>query len=260
MKSIVIKLSGKALSGFFESKKWSDLIKYLQTQYEGVLVVHGAGTTISDWSSKLGCPTRFYQGQRVTTAEILDVVAAVQSGLLNQKIIASLAAQGCTATGLSGVDRNLFVARYIDPELGFVGYPELCSDAAWINELMSNGIIPVFSSLCRDENGNLMNVNADIFCEVLAEAIHADTVLFISDVQGVRINGAFQQTLSASEINAGISSGEITDGMIPKLQSCIKLLTNGINRVWIGADLDVPSNTDFESVNMKGTWIVNHAA
>ena len=152
--------------------------------------------------------------------------------------------------GLSGIDRGTFIANYFDKELGYVGKPELVGSANWIIELLNEGIIPIFSSVCRDVSGNLMNVNADLFAETVALAVNADSVFFVSDVEGVKISGSVVSSLSEDEIISGIVDGQITDGMIPKLKSCIELLEMGINKIWIGSQL-----LDQEKLN--GTWIIN---
>lgn len=103
-----------------------------------------------------------------------------------------------------------------------------------------------------------MNVNADIFAKELAITIQADTVLFLSDIEGVRMNGSLQTLLSEADINEGFVNEQITDGMIPKLQSCLDLLRAGIGKVWIGNDLS--NFNDSLETNLKGTWIVKSEA
>jgi len=254
MEIVVLKLSGKTLTDFLSSKKWTKIIQELRSKFDGVVIVHGAGKLINEWSGKLGIENKFKKGQRITTQKQMNIVAAVQAGLVNSQIITKLNYAGLNATGVSGIDRNTFVADYIDPELGFVGKPKLKNSINWIFELLEDDVIPVFSSVCRDANGNLMNVNADIFTEVLSIALKVDTVFFVSDVSGVMINGAVKNILTEHEIIYGIANGDIKDGMIPKLLSCALLLNKGINKVWIGSQL----HTNFEKdKNTNGTWIIN---
>ena len=257
MKTAVIKISGKSINEILTTDKWISALKNFSTEYDGIVLVHGAGKSISEWSEKLGIDTQFINGQRVTSEKQMEVVAAVQAGILNSRINAKLNADGFNSIGLSGIDRNTFTAEYINKELGFVGKPVLTGSITWINELLNSNVIPVFSSVCKDASGNLMNVNADIFTEALANAINAYSVFFVSDVEGVKINGNFQEALTEEDIINGIISGEITDGMIPKLNSCIELLKKGINKVWIGSQINNSSLNKTERLNGNGTWIVN---
>ena len=253
MKTAIIKISGKAIEDFVSNPEWLSVITGLHNEFDGLIIVHGAGNQISEWSSALGCKINFIDGQRVTDEPTMNVVAAVQAGLINSKIVSYLCAKNFNAIGLTGIDNNLFVADYTDPKLGFVGIPKPNKNISWLNELMKSYCIPVFSSLCRDINGNLMNVNADIFTNTLASALNAEMVLFVSDVKGVILNGTTQKQLCEKEIMQGIRENEITGGMIPKLQSCMSLLRSGVNRVWIGNNL--ARSTSLNN-NEEGTWIV----
>ncbi|MEN8191313.1 MAG: acetylglutamate kinase [Bacteroidota bacterium] len=256
MKIVVLKLSGKALSEFTTEKLYVDFMHSLKEHYDGVVVVHGAGKMISEWSTSMNVSPTFVNGQRKTTKEVMDIVSAVQGGLTNSTITSYLHAKGFEATGLNGIDRGLFVADYLDEELGFVGKPKLTGSVEWLKEMMQSGVIPVYSSVCRDHEGNLMNVNADLFTKELAIALDADTVLFVSDVEAVKIAGNSMQEMSEHDIKHGIINGHITDGMIPKLESSVELLNKSIKKVWIGND---PTKLQFKSAllnDMGGTWIV----
>lgn len=257
MKTAVIKISGKAINEFSSTDKWISVLKNLYENFAAIVIVHGAGKNISEWSGKLGLETKFINGQRVTTHEQMEVVAAVQAGLINSQLTAKLNSAGFESAGLSGIDRNTFTAEYFNKELGFVGKPILTGSAKWIIDLLKSNVIPVFSSICRDAAGNLMNVNADIFAEAVATAINAETVFFISDVEGVKINGSVKKMLTEEEIINGIVSGEVTGGMIPKLNSCMELLKNGINKIWIGSQLNIYSEQNNSEGSKNGTWIIN---
>ena len=133
--------------------------------------------------------------------------------------------------------------------------------ADWLFNLINQNVIPVFSSVCRDENGNLMNVNADLFAKAIALTLKADSVVFLSDVDGVKLNGNYKSFITDMEVAEGIKSGEINNGMIPKLESCIDLLNNGINKIWIGKDfLELDLNNLLLENNKKGSWIVHRQA
>ena len=254
MKIAIIKISGKALNELFSSDNWVMSLKKLNQSYDGLVIVHGAGKDISEWSKALGHEVKFIEGQRVTSEGIMEVVAAVQSGVLNSKIVSRLISSGLNAAGFTGIDHGSFIASNVNKELGFVGIPKQVKSVKWVNDLLNNKVIPVFSSVCRDAEGNLMNVNADIFTEVLAASLKAESVFFVSDVQGVMLKGNYQSKLGAREILKGINEGDITDGMIPKMNSCLDLLDKGINKVWIGSKIF----EDFisEKKISGGTWIV----
>jgi len=256
MKIVVLKLSGKALHEFTTNSHHVDMMNDLKSHYDGVVVVHGAGKMISEWSETMNVATSFINGHRKTTKETMDIVSVVQGGLTNSTITSHLHAKGFEATGLNGIDRGLFVADYLDKELGYVGKPILTGSVGWLKTLMQEGVIPVYSSVCRDVDGNLMNVNADLFTKELAIALNADTVLFVSDVEAVQIAGNTMQQMSEHDIKSGIENGHITDGMIPKLESSVELLNKAVKKVWIGNN---PTKLKFKSAllnDMGGTWIV----
>jgi acetylglutamate kinase len=254
MKIAVIKISGKAINELFAADTWIKSIKKLKLSYEGVIIVHGAGKDISEWSKALGHEVKFIEGQRVTSEGIMEVVAAVQSGVLNSKIVSRLISSGLNAIGLTGIDHGSFIAKNVNEKLGFVGVPQQVNSTDWVKELLDKNVIPVFSSVCRDADGNLMNVNADIFTEVLAASVKAESVYFVSDVQGVMLNGNYQSTIEANDIRKGINEGDITDGMIPKMNSCLDLLNKGICKIWIGSKIfeDLIGEKKYSG----GTWIV----
>lgn len=252
MELAIIKISGKSLENFTTGKNGVNLIKNLQNKYSKVILIHGGGKIITEWSQKLGIQAIFHEGQRITCKDSMEITAAVQGGLINSKLTAYLHTFGIKAIGLNGIDMDSFEAEYINEKLGFVGNPIAKSDSKWIMDLLSNNIVPVFSSICRDSKGNLMNVNADLFAGAVAKLLKAYSVYFLSDTVGVKLNGQFQNSICIDDLNNGLSSGEITDGMIPKVRTCINLLSSGISKIWIGNKLQ------FRGRDMNGTWIVQN--
>lgn len=250
-KIVLLKISGKAIEDLMLKDTWIKTIRNLKNIFDAVVIVHGAGNLISEWCKAMGYEPEFYEGQRITDKKTMEVVAAVQSGLLNAKIVNRLQTNKVNAIGLTGIDNGLFIAEYFDENLGYVGNPVLTGNMKLLHSIMGAGIVPVFSSICRDKEGNLMNVNADIFTKALAIAMEADTVLFLSDIDGVKSGGAVQMTVDSEDIYNGILKGEITDGMIPKLKSCTEMIEKGIKRVWIGRELN-----NFSDINITGTLIV----
>ena len=256
MKKALIKVSGKTISNITSDSKWIELLKNIKEEYDSVIIVHGAGVKITEWSAQLGINAEYFEGHRITDADTMDVVAAVQGGLINLKLVSYLQSNGIESIGLSGVDRGIFTANYLNEEIGFVGDPEQVGCNKWLDKMLHEGVIPVFSSICKDESGNLMNVNADLFANALAVSLKVDTVFFISDIEGVYINGVCQNKLTQSQINRGIMNNDITDGMVPKLLSCMHLLSHGIDKIWIGNETEFVSHKDnFNTENIGGTWI-----
>lgn len=252
MELAIIKISGKSLEEFTSGSIGVNLIKNLQEKYTHVILIHGGGKIISEWSERLGIKPNFHDGQRITCKESMEITAAVQGGLINSKLSAYLQTNLIKSIGLNGIDMNLFEAEYLNEKLGFVGNPISNSDSKWLTDLLKNGIVPVFSSICRDKSGNLMNVNADLFAGAIAKLLKADSIYFLSDTEGVKLQGEFKSKLSLAELNSGLLSGEITDGMIPKINTCINLIENGITNIWIG------NSIQHHEYNMKGTWIGNN--
>ena len=255
MKIAVVKLSGKAIEDFISNPDCLKVIKKLHARYDGLIIVHGAGNQISEWTTALGGKNNFIDGQRVTDEFSMNVVAAVQAGMINSRITGFLCSRDLNAIGLTGIDNNIFVADYTDDKLGFVGIPKINKNISWLRDLMSTSTIPVFSSICRDESGNLMNVNADIFTNILAASLNAETVFFVSDVKGVLLNGKIKKEICQDEITEGINNKQITGGMIPKLQSCASLINAGVKRVWIGNNLSGLLSGRSNGI-ANGTWIV----
>lgn len=252
MKLAIIKISGKSLNTFTNSQIGSKLINDLKEKYTSVILIHGGGNLITEWLKKLEIQTSFFNGQRVTDAKSMEVTAAVQDGLINSKLNAYLQNNGINSIGLNGIDLGLFKADYLDDKLGFVGNPIPNQSYQWLEQMLRNNIVPVFSSVCSDSNGNLMNVNADLFAGAIAKLLKAETILFISDLDGVILNGEFQKSLSIDDIHTGLSTGEINGGMIPKMNTCLNLLSNGVNNIWIGNNFNEINNSE----SNLGTWII----
>jgi len=252
MNLVIVKISGKSLETFISSQTGVCLINELKEKYSSVILIHGGGNLITKWSNKLGLETSFFEGQRITDLKGMEVTVAVQDGLINSKLTSYLQSKNIQSIGLNGIDMGLLKAEYINDKLGFVGYPLPNQSYQWLIKLLRDGIVPVFSSVCSDDKGNLMNVNADLFTGAIAKLLKANTVVFVSDVEGVKLEGKYQKSLSVDEINKGLTSGEINGGMIPKMNTCINLLTNGINKIWIGNDFNEITNPK----SKLGTWII----
>jgi acetylglutamate kinase len=203
-----------------------------------VVVVHGGGQAVSAWSRRLSLPVEKRDGLRVTTPEIAEVVEMVLSGPVNRLVVSALRAAGLDAVGLSGVDGELLTAR---PAAGLGHVGEIVQvRASLLQSLLLAGLTPVVAPVAPAEDGTgvPLNVNADHAAAAVAGALHAEELLFVSDVPGVDIDGVAQPTLAVSEIEAMIELGIATDGMAAKLRSAGHALGAGVRAVRIG-DLEM---------------------
>lgn len=256
MNIAVIKLSGKSIEQFMQIEFQKSLVDSLIAKGKKVVIVHGAGKQISEWADALGHQSEFINGQRVTDQKMMDIVVAVQGGIINKKIISSMNANGYHAVGLSGIDGNLFSVDIIDEKLGFVGKPKIKGSANYIFKMLEHESIPVFSSICMNDAGEIINVNADLFTSELAAVLGAEEVYFFSDISGVIIDGKTVKFMEEQDIFDGIAQNKITGGMIPKLTSSLELVKKGISKVWIGNQLIINNNFETEG----GTFVVRSSA
>jgi acetylglutamate kinase len=205
---------------------------------EPVVVVHGGGQMVNAWSRRLNLPVEKRDGLRVTTPEIAEVVEMVLGGPVNRLVVSALRAAGLDAVGLSGVDGGLLTAR---PAAGLGHVGEIVQvRASLLESLLLTGLTPVVAPVAPAEGGTgvPLNVNADHAAAAVAGALHAEELLFVSDVPGVDVGGVAQPTLAASEIEAMIELGTAIDGMAAKLRSAARALGAGVRAVRIG-DLEM---------------------
>lgn len=194
------------------------------------VVVHGGGAEASRWLDAMQIPTRFERGLRVTDEKVLPVVVAVFAGLVNKRIVAAINAAGACAVGFSGADGRLLECTLAGPEFGFVGEPAAVHPEAVI-ALREAGIIPVVSPIGYVPGSpadQLVNVNADTVAGSIAAAIGAESVLFLTDVDGVRGPAGVVPALDAATARAYIADGTIAGGMIPKVEACLHAAALGV--------------------------------
>lgn len=183
----------------------------------------------------LGKQSEFIAGLRVTDAETRDVALMVLAGKVNKSLVAALGALGQPAVGLSGGDGLLFRARKkrTAPDLGYVG-EIVSSDPRWIEAIWKLNGVPVISSMALGFDGEYYNVNADEMAAACATACHADALVFLTDVPGVKgADGEVLRWLSIDQIAEMAKSAIISGGMLPKLSACREALLNGVKRVRI---------------------------
>ena len=206
-----------------------------QAVHEGLqaVIVHGGGKQMTRYLAERGVESRFVNGLRVTTPEVLDAVLKVLAGSVNQELVAALVACGAAAVGLSGMDALLTEARRMNEELGAVGQP-VRSNPRLLDLLVNGGYVPVIACLAGDPQGRFFNVNADQMAVSLASAMGADKLLFLTDVDGVRGgDSSVFPTLSAEQCQQLIDLGLATGGMRAKLESASNAMRAGLGEVVI---------------------------
>lgn len=221
----VIKLGGSTLGAHDTSLRD---IATARRAGRSIVVVHGGGAMISAWLARAGIEAKFVRGLRATDEASLEIVVAVLAGLVNKTLVAQLSALGAPAIGLSGADAMVLQARPYDDELGFVGKIERVNPYA-IEELLRLGHLPVIAPIAIEaDGGQLLNTNADTAAGEIAAALKAESLVFLTDVEGVLdAEKRLLPTLSAADARALIASGAASGGMIPKLEAAVRAASAG---------------------------------
>ena len=203
-----------------------------------VVVVHGGGKQMTRFLAERGVESRFVNGLRVTTPEVIDAVLKVFAGSVNAELVSAFRAAGARPVGLSGLDAGLVDAVLLDPEIGQVGRP-VHSDARLLNLLTGESLtgesyLPVVACVAGDALGNVYNVNADQMAVACAVSFAAESLLFLTDVDGVRDqSGSICNTLTAQQAGALIREGVATGGMQAKLEAAADALNKGVSQVLV---------------------------
>jgi acetylglutamate kinase len=210
------------------------------------IVVHGGGPQIGSLLERLNIRSEFKGGLRVTDRATVEVVEMVLAGSVNKEIVAAINAQGGRAVGISGKDANLMRGRRIerrfrDPDsnveeivdLGFVGEPSSV-DPHIVDVIIHSDLIPVIAPIGVGPEGETLNINADTFAAALATAMKAKRLLLLTDVEGVLDkDGNLIKSLTSAEAQVLIEDGTISGGMIPKIESCLDVIAEGVEAVVI---------------------------
>ncbi|MDP2037849.1 MAG: acetylglutamate kinase [Ignavibacteria bacterium] len=197
-----------------------------------VVVVHGGGKEITSLAEKLDIKTKFVNGQRYTDEDMRDVVQMVLGGLINKDIVRRININGGRAVGISGIDANLVTVKQLDKALGLVG-EVIDVNASFIRNLLNDGYLPVIAPIGVDAEGTVYNVNADIAAGPIAASLSATKLVYMTDIDGVKINGKLASHLTQSEAQKYIADGNISGGMIPKVESALAALESGVQKVHI---------------------------
>jgi acetylglutamate kinase len=232
-KTIVVKVGGAAIEAAPLARSFADDVSLLRSAGVKVVIVHGGGPQLTEVSTRLGLQARFVDGLRVTDAETLDAATMVLAGAVNTHVVATLAADGVPAVGLSGVDGSLLIARRRsdDPDLGFVG-EVVRVDPGVVVTLLDAGFVPVVASLAVDDAGQPYNVNADEAAAALAIGLGAQKLVVLTDVPGViGPDGDLLSELSVSGAEGLLAEADtIGGGMVPKLLGLVSALRAGVGR------------------------------
>ena len=229
----LIKIGGTLLdSAQSRARLAAEIAQAIQGGLRAV-VVHGGGKQMNRHLVERGIETRFVNGLRVTTPEVLDAVLKVFAGSVNQELVASFIARGVQAVGLTGMDALITEARRMSGELGFVGKP-VRSDPRLLDLLLDAGYLPVLACVAGDRQGQFYNVNADQMAVSVAIAMRAEKLLFLTDVQGVRNrNNEILSTITPAQSQSLVRDGIATGGMQAKLEAAADSLARGVNEVII---------------------------
>ena len=231
---VVVKFGGNAMGDADAMAEFARDIVLMKQVGMNPVVVHGGGPMINQMLDKLGIKTEFVRGQRVTDKDTVEVVEMVLTGLVNKRIVQAIMDEGGRAVGLSGKDDDLMVAEALNPELGFVGRP-VEMNVQVLRDLNAAGIIPVVAPVATGMDMlETFNVNGDTAAGAIAGALKADRLLLLTDVPGIKdATGEVVTQLSPDQVRAMIADGTISGGMIPKAETALLAVEQGVRAVVI---------------------------
>jgi acetylglutamate kinase len=232
-KTVVIKYGGNAMTDPALVDLFAQDVVLMRLVGMNPVVVHGGGPQISDLMRRLGKEPVFVEGLRVTDAETIDIVRMALVGKVNREVVAALNRHGPYAVGLSGEDAGLITVTPRDARLGFVG--DVTSiNASVLERQIRAELIPVVATVGVDAHGQAYNVNADAVAGAIAEALTAEKLVYLTNVAGLYRDlgdeGSLISQISAAELAAMLDSGELSEGMVPKVASCVAALRQGVGR------------------------------
>ncbi len=239
--TIVIKYGGHAMGDPELARLFAQDMVLLKQVGMNPIVVHGGGPQIGQMLKQLNIQSEFVDGLRVTDQQTIDVVEMVLAGKINKEIVSNINAAGGIGVGLCGKDAHLITARKLtrtkrDPEsniekvldLGFVGEPEKVNPHV-LDCFINTDIIPVISPIGVGEDGQTYNINADTAAGAIAKAVGARRLYMLTDVKGILDQDKnLVRDADTDHINAMIADGTIQGGMIPKTETCMDAVQNGV--------------------------------
>jgi len=238
-KTFVIKYGGNAMIDENLKKQFAKDMVLLK--YVGInpVIVHGGGPQIDSILKKVGKESRFEKGLRVTDEETMYYVEMVLTGHVNKEIVNNINLAGGKAVGLAGKDASLILAEKLYHEengektdIGLVGDVKKINTGI-VSALETERYIPVIAPVGVDEEGNTYNINADTVAGKVAEALKAEKLILLTDIEGVKCDGKLQSSLTINDVKKYIADGIISKGMIPKTECCISALNGGTGKTHI---------------------------
>jgi acetylglutamate kinase len=234
--TIVVKYGGHAMTDPALARLFADDIVLMHAVGIRPVVVHGGGPQISELMERLGLTPVFKDGLRVTDADSLDIARMVLVGKIGRDIVSAINVHGPLAVGLSGEDAGLILASARHPDLGFVGDVESVNPAI-LERLLAEELIPIVSTIGSDVAGQAYNINADTVAGAIAEAVGAEKIVYLTDVEGLLRDVDDPASLigrsSSDELQALVDAGVLTGGMIPKIAACIHAVESGVGSAHI---------------------------
>jgi len=233
---VVVKYGGNAMVDEELKTAFAQDIAFLRSAGLHPVVVHGGGPQISSMLDRLGIASEFRGGLRVTTPEAMDVVRMVLVGQVGRELVGLINQAGARAVGLSGEDAGMFTARRrgavvdgAEVDVGLVG-DVVDVDPAAVLDLIEAGRVPVVSTVAPDEDGQVLNVNADTAAAALAVALEARRLVVLTDVEGVYADwpdrSSLLTELTAEALEAMMPT--LQSGMVPKMEACLRAVRGGV--------------------------------
>ncbi len=253
-KIVVVKYGGNAMINEDLKNSVMKDIALLKLVGIKVVLVHGGGPEITDLLKKIGKTSEFIDGLRVTDKETIDVVQMVLAGKINKGLVNLLGKFGSDAIGLSGADGRMIEAKQLDEKYGYVGEITKVNPKP-IFDILEKGYIPVISSVGRDENGNVYNINADTAAAQIALHLGAEGLISMTDIDGILRDKDDPSTLipvvTLADAEKLIADGVISGGMIPKIGCCMDAIKEGLKKVFI-INGTIPHSIIIETLTNEG--------
>ncbi len=253
-KTVVVKYGGNAMINETLKQQVMEDIVLLWLIGVKIVLIHGGGPEISELMKKVGKESVFVDGLRVTDKESMEIVQMVLAGKVNKTLVNLLEMKGGRAVGLSGIDGRIIESRIKNEKLGFVGEITKINPKT-IEDLLSNGYIPVISTIGCDASGNTYNINGDTAAAHIAGALNAERLIMMTDIDGILMDKDDPSTLiheiSIAETEKLYSVGIISGGMIPKVECCVEAIHKGVKNVVI-MDGRVPHSILMELLTDEG--------